>query len=94
MALSINKISEFYTRLNLYYQQDNHFSDRTINSTNKTNYGLNNEPLKNRSSEVDKASEDGITIAKQLKNDNRDIFITKYNDIIASNFGFLFDVKV
>ena len=94
MALSINKISEFYTRLNLYYQQDSYISDKTINVICQTGYGLDSELEENGSNHVDRVLPNEKTTAKLLQNDKKDNFITKYNDVIASNFGFLFDVKV
>ncbi len=94
MALAINKISDYYSRLNFG-------SDGSLSNSLKTredkSFGNAVKPQENE--HVDPAaaeaqSNDAETIAKISDNGRKDYFYTNYNDVVAQNFGLIFDVKV
>lgn len=92
MALAINKISDYYSRLNFG-------SDGSLSNSFKTredkSFGNAVKPQENE--HVDPAaaqSSDAETIAKTSDKGRKDYFYTNYNDVVAQNFGLIFDVKV
>jgi hypothetical protein len=94
MALSINKIYDYYSRLN--FNSDGSLSSpfkaQEVTGFSDAVKAHENEP--EVYAEAETQIDIGETSVIASENGRKDYFFTNYNDVIAQNFGLIFDVKV
>lgn len=105
MRVSINRISDYYSKLNLnlrFNQNHQGYFTCKVTKTREKNDPESDRALV-RLLEQEKVNHEAAktqmsekTVSKSdIDNRNgKDFFLTRYNDLVAQNFGLLFDVRV
>ncbi len=109
MGVSVNSISDYYSKLNI--NQQKYFTGKNAETHDKIDVEANGKfdpesagamvrahEQEHVNHEAAKAQMSGRTVTKadndDSNSDRKDFFLANYNDLIAQNFGLVFDVRV